>query len=156
MGLLLECDLRNNRDMEYINIWGGLLWVRQFWNVIAIWSTDVWRGFSTVKEGYSFILIETGIHSRQCRAAESGDRTWWQPWWHGDQGDSGSRGQWGLACRLGASQHCWSGSPARGVGDMGSRVPLLTEPGTQFLWVCIVWKALESSVCLAVMCGQCA
>lgn len=50
MGLLLQCDLGNHRDMEHINISGGLLWVRQFRNVIALLSTDAWRGFSSVKE----------------------------------------------------------------------------------------------------------
>ena len=62
MGLLLQCDLGNNRDLEYINTSGCLLWGRQFWSTIAIWSVDAWRGFSILKDKCNFIPTENAIH----------------------------------------------------------------------------------------------
>ena len=59
---MLQCDLGNNRDIEYINTSGSLLWVRQFWSLIAVWLVDAWIGFSTLKEKCNFTPTETAIH----------------------------------------------------------------------------------------------
>ena len=59
---MLQCDLGNNRDIEYISTPGSLLWVRQFWNIIAVWLVDAWIGFSTLKDKCNFTPTETAIH----------------------------------------------------------------------------------------------
>lgn len=149
MGPLLQSDLGSNRDIEYIHILAGLWWARQLQNVIAIQSANACSGFSTMKEKCSFILPETVIHPMtlsNCRVRSQGllgalvawRRSRWQR-------------QWGT---MWASQHYWGGSPVRGVGDMGSGVPLLAESEIQLLWVHIVWKALASSVYPAVWVGN--
>lgn len=155
MGLLLQCDLGNNRDLEYINTSGCLSWGRQFWNTIAIWSVDAWRGFSILKDKCNFIPTETAIHLRILSNCSQVTGSGSSPW----QARERSRWQRQSGRRQGLPA---VPEPASIIGVQprqrgwwhGKWVPSLAELEMEFVWVQIVWKALASSVHLTVMSRQ--
>ena len=61
---MLQCDLGNNRDIEYINTSGSLWWVRQFWSIIAVWLDRIvilLDRIQTLKDKCHFTPTETAL-----------------------------------------------------------------------------------------------